>query len=118
MATKVEPPTLDDLLKELRMPRSLLDQKCSDEHLNSISLFLGWRTVAPHLGLSELDIQEIESEKTEPEKRLKTLQKWRKKFGFRAKFTLLVKTLLNIGNAEDAERVCRVLQPQVHTGII
>ena len=118
MATKVAPPTLDDLLKELRITPTLLDQRCSNEHLNSFSLFLDWRRIAPFLGLSEMDIQEIETDKkTEAEKRLKTLQNWKRKFGYKAKFTLLVETLLDVGNAEDAEKVCRVLQPQVHTGM-
>ena len=108
----MEPPTLAELVKEVDISPHLLDQKCSDAHIASISQFLGWRTVAPHLGLNKTDISDIESKKTEPEKRVETLQKWRKKLGFKAKLKLLVETLLNTGNAEDAEKVCRLLKQQ------
>ena len=112
MAAKMEPPTLDGLLKEVNIPLTSLEQKCSSEHLKSISLFLDWRTVAPHLGLSQTDIQEIDiDQRTESEKRLKTLQKWKMKYGYVAKFINLVQVLLDIGNADNAERVCRLLQP-------
>ena len=114
----MEPPTLDGLVKELGISLTLLDQECSDEHLNSISLFLDWRTVAPHLGLSETDIQDIDIDKrNEPEKRLKTLQRWKTIFGYMATFKSLAQILLKIRNANHAGRVCRLVQPQEHTGI-
>ena len=108
-----EPPTLQEMVEELRIPPFLLEQTCSDDHLKCISLFLDWRRVAPHLGLSETDIEEeIEfGKKTGSEKRLKTLQLWKGKFGYRAKYCDLVQVLLKVGNADHAERVCRLLQP-------
>ena len=115
----MERPTLNGLVKEVRIPPALLDQKCSDEHLKSISRFLDWRTVAPHLGLSETDIQDIDIDKrTEPEKRLKALQKWKMKYGYVATFKNLVQVLLKVDHADNAEQVCRLLQPQEHTGVI
>ena len=108
----MEPPTLDGLLKEVDIPLTLLDQKCSDEHLKSISLFLDWRRVAPHLGLDKIHTDEIESKKTEFEKRLDMLQKWKMKYGYTATFKNLVQVLLKVGIADDAEKVCRLLQPQ------
>ena len=106
----MEPVTLEELVKELRIPMAKLDQKCTDEHLKSISLFLDWRRVAPHLGLSDADIGEIESDKrTDAEKRLEVLQKWKTKYGFKATFINLVNILLGIGNADHAEKVCRIL---------
>ena len=106
-------PTLEGLLAEVGIPSSLLDQRCSNDHLTSISLFLDWRRVAPHLGLDKTDIEEIESKTTEPEKRLETLKKWTMKKSYLAKFKVLVDVLLKVGCAADAERVCRLLQPQV-----
>ena len=113
------PPTLEGLVKEVCISLHLLDQKCSDEHLKSISLFLDWRSVAPHLGLSERDIEDVEVEKkTEPERRLKVLQKWKRKYGYMATFRKLVEVLLVVvGNADDAERVCRLLQTPTDTGM-
>ena len=113
----MEPPTLDDIIKRIGIPPTFLDQRCSDEHLNSISLFLDWSRVAPHLGLKKTDIQDIESKKTEPEKRLETLQKWKMKYGSNATFKVLVLVLLRVECADHAERVCRLLQPQAHTGM-
>ena len=105
------PPTLEEIVKEVRISLKLLEQKCTDEHLKNISLFLGWRSVAPHLGLSEIDIKAIEAEnRTEDERRLKVLQKWKKKYGYKATLKSLVMVLLATGNADDAEQVCRLLQ--------
>ena len=115
--TAIKPPTLKDLLDELRISPNLLDQTCSDEHLREISLFLDWRGVAPHLGLNERDIDHIESKRTEPVKSLETLQMWKRKYGFRAKFKMLLDVLMKIGNAEQAEKVCRILRAQVYSGI-
>ena len=108
----MDPPTLAELLKEVGISPDLLDQKCSDVHLFSISSDLDWRTVAPHLGLDTTAISDIDCKKTEPEKRVETLQKWKKKFGFRAKIRMLVEKLLESGNADHAEKVCRLLKQQ------
>ena len=105
------PPTLEDLVKEVCISPDLLDQKCSHEHLKSISLFLdSWRRVAPHLGLSKRDIEDIEAdERTESERRLEVLRKWKMKYGYKATFRNFVVVLLVVGNADNAEQVCRLL---------
>ena len=113
----MEPPTLDGLVKKLDIPLSLLDQECSDDHLKSISLYLDWRRVAPHLGLEKTDIDEIESKKTNFEKRLETLQKWQMKYAYLATCKALVQVLLKVGCAAHAVRVCQLLQTQEHTGM-
>ena len=103
--------TLEGVVKEVRISLDLLEQKCSDEHLKSISLFLDWRSVAPHLGLSERDIEAIEVEnRRELERSLKVLQKWKRMFGYTATFRKLVEAILVVRNAEDAEKVCRLLK--------
>ena len=116
----MEPPTLVELIKEVRISPVLLEQKCSDEHLKAISLFLDWRRVAPHLGLSKTDIEEIEGDKrTDAEKKLKTLQKWKEKYGYKSTFSNLVQVLMKLDNADHAERVCRLLRSaQIHKGVI
>ena len=111
-APAMNPPTLAELVTEVGISPALLDQKCSDADLVSISKDLDWRKTAPHLGLTAIDIDDIDCKKTEPEKRVETLQKWKKKFGFRAKFRMLVEILLESGNADNAEVVCRLLKQQ------
>ena len=114
----MEPPTLEELVKKAGISVDLLDQPCSDEHLKSISLFLHWRNVTPHLGLSEVDIEDIKSgEGTEPERRLKALLKWKTKYSFKATLKILVEVLLMVGNADNAGRVCYLLKSQVQEGI-
>ena len=85
----------------------MLDQKCSNEHLTDISRFLDWRGVTPYLGLDDIDRRQIESKTTEHEKGPETLRLWKKKYGFKTKFKILVVALLKIGNAEQAEKVCK-----------
>ena len=114
----MELPTLEGVVKEVRISLDLLEQKCSDEHLKSISLFLDWRSVAPHLGLSERDIEAIEAEnRRELERSLKVLQKWKRMFGYTATFRKLVEAILVVRNAEDAEKVCLLLKTPGGTAI-
>ena len=114
----MEPPTLHDLVKHADISPTLLDRECLDDHLTSISLFLDWRRVAPHLGLDKTDIEEVESKKTDSEKRLETLQKWKLKYSYLATFKVLVQVFLKVGSAEHALKVCKLLQSQVYTGMI
>ena len=105
--------TLDELLKEVGVSPSQLDKACTSEHLQDIALFLeSWRTVAPHLGLSRSEVEEVEREGgAEKEKRQKILDSWQGKFAFKAKYSVLIKALLKIGRADQAEQVCRLLVP-------
>ena len=72
-----------------------------------ISRFLDWRRVTPYLGLDDIDLRQIDSKRTEHEKGPETLRLWKEKYGFKAKFKILVDALLRIGNAEQAEKVCK-----------
>jgi len=111
--------TLDELLKEVGVSSSQLDEACTSEHLQDIALFLeSWRIVAPQLGLSKVQVEEVESDsRAENEKRLKILESWKAKFAFKAKYTILVTALLKIGRADQAEQVCRLLVQQHKEGI-
>ena len=109
--------TLDELLEEVGISPLQLDKACTNEYLQDIALFLeSWRTVAPHLGLSEIQVEEVESDgKAEKEKRQKILESWKAKFAFKATYIVLVKALLKISRADQAERVCRLLRPKEGT---
>ena len=53
--------TLEELLEKMGVSFTQLDETCTREHLQDIALFLeSWRTVAPHLGLSKVQIEEVE----------------------------------------------------------
>ena len=103
--------TLDELLEEVGISPFQLDKPCTSEHLQDIALFLeSWRTMAPHLGLSKIQVEEVESNgRAETEKRQKILESWKAKFAFKATYIVLVKALLKTSKADLAERVCRLL---------
>ena len=111
--------TLDELLEEVGVSLTQLDEACTREHLRDIALFLeSWRTVAPHLGLSKVQVEEVELDGTEEkEKKQKILESWRAKFAYKANYRVLVKAFLKIGRADLAEQVCHLLVQQHKEGI-
>ena len=108
--------TLDELLKEVGITPKQLDEKCTDEHLHDIALFLkSWRTLAPHLmrSSSSSEVEAVErNSHGEEEKKQKFLESWKAKFAFKATYRVLVEALLKIGNADQAEQVCHLLVSQ------
>ena len=105
--------TLDELLKEVGVTSMQLDEKCTNEHLHDIALFLtSWRTLAPRLGLSS-EVEAVDRDAyNEKEKRQKFLETWKAKFAFKAKYKVLVEALLKIDSADQAEKVCHLLVSQ------
>ena len=106
--------TLDELLEEVGITHKQLNKKCTNEHLHGIALFLkSWRTLAPQLGLSDSEVEAVErNSHGEEEKKQKFLESWKAKFAFKAKYRVLVRALLKIGRADQAEEVCRLLVSQ------
>ena len=106
--------TLDELLKEVGITHKQLNEKCTNEHLHDIALFLkSWRTLAPQLGLSSSEVEAVEGNAhSEKERRQKFLESWKAKFAFKATYRVLVEALLKIGNADQAEQVCCFLVSQ------
>ena len=88
-----------------------LEQRCSDEDLLQISRDLvEWRNLAPHLGLTDIDLEDLEEGRGEQVRRLNALRKWKRKAGFTATYKKLVSALLGVGDTELAEKLCRQLQ--------
>ena len=82
-----------------------------------MSRFLDWRGVAPYLGLTESEVDGVDSDgRDEQDKRLKTLQKWKRRLCFRATYKSLIQALLDSGRADHAEEVCRLLQKGISYG--
>ena len=104
--------TLEELLMKVGIHPEKLNDSISDDNLLEVALFLtSWRTVIPYLGLSEMDVNDIEQGgKNEKDKRLKALQIWKGKFGFKATYKKLVGVLLSLGMADGAEKVCHLLK--------
>ena len=112
MAAQVKAVTIDELVEAVGLLPEQLDQKCSDEDLKTVSKFLDWRGISPHSGLNDTDQSDIEQDgKDESDRRLRALQKWKTRFGFKATYRMLVQAYLAIDNVDHAERVCHVLTP-------
>ena len=107
--------TLEELLKEVGVHLEKLNKSISDDHLREIAIFLtSWQKVATYLELGENDLDDVEREKDEQMKKLKALQKWKGKFGFRATYKKLVEVLLSLAKADVAEKVCRLLKGMIY----
>jgi len=103
--------TISELVKVVGISKTYLDKRCTDEHLSSIARFLDWRTIAPYLGLTETEIEDIEDEDRKNEvRRLKTLQLWKRKCCFKATYKKLVEVFLHIGRADLAKKLCTILR--------
>ena len=103
--------TFEELIDYVGISADKLNNPCSDEHITSISLFLtNWQTVAPHLGLTETDEEDVEEEgKKTHDKRYKMLRRWKNKNLFKATYQVLVDVFLKLHRADLAEKVCRLL---------
>ena len=103
--------TFEELIAYVGISADKLKKPCSDEHITSISFFLtNWQTVAPILGLTEIDEEDVEEEGKETRnKRYKTLRKWKAKNLFKATYRVLVDMFLKLDRADLAEKVCRLL---------
>ena len=100
--------TFEELIAHVGISAEILNKPCSDEHITSISLFLtNWQTVAPHLGLTETDEEDVEEEgRKTKDKRYKMLRRWKAKNLFKATYRVLVDIFLKLGKADLAEKVC------------
>ncbi len=109
-----EPPTVGDILAHCGVTESQLDKPCSNVDIADIASFFGsWRDVAPHLGLDETNVEEVEEDgRKGAERRLKALQKWKSKFGFKATYKWLVEALMKVNLADRAEKVCQLVKSQ------
>ena len=104
--------TLDELLKKTQVCPKKLIECVSDNHIREIALLLpSWRRVAEYLELTENDLDDVEQDcKDQQDKRLKALQKWKCKFGFKATYRKLVAVLLSLSRADIAGKICYLLK--------
>ena len=107
MATR---PSLKDLLKDI--PRQKLNQPCRDDHLSEIALSVTkWKSIAPYLGLTEAEEENVERNCRENEtQKIGMLRKWKKKYGKRATYRKLGQVFCKLGRVDLVEKVCELLQ--------
>ena len=90
-----------------------LDKPCEKSLLPSLGNFVHpWRLIFSYQ-LAQIDLDDVESEnsgRSEQEKRLACLRKWKVRCGARATRGVIVNALLKNGDVEGAESMCRHLQ--------
>ena len=75
-----------------RDDRQAWKQPCLDDHLNRLSMLItDWKAIAPHLGLTETDEEDIvaNSPLSMPCQRLSMLRTWKRKYGEAATYEKL-----------------------------
>ena len=107
-----ERPSLKDLLKDI--PPQKLDQPCRDDHLSEIALSITrWKSIAPFLGLTKAEEENIEKDCGENEtQKIGMLRKWREKFGKKATYRKLAKVFFKLERVDLVEEVCDLLQTE------
>ena len=93
------------------VPPEKLNKPCIEYHLSEIALSItDWRSVAPYLGLTEVEENDIETDhRTAIPKKIAMLRKWRSKFGQRATYKELAKAFWKLRLMGLVQKVCEVL---------
>ena len=107
MATR---PSLEELLKDV-LPAKL-NQPCRDECLCELALSItNWQSIAPHLGLTDKDEEEISS--LYPNKlgrqTVAMLRRWKSKHGKRATYKRLARVFWKLALTNVVEEICKLL---------
>ena len=103
--------TLEDLTERFKIPSGVLENEVSVDDIRKISTFLeSWKLVAIYLGLNEGEVEAIDKDgKSEEEKRLLMLQRWKQALVFKATYKKLVNGLLSVRRADLAVKVCQTV---------
>ena len=107
--------TLNNILMEVRLPKAALEERCSEEHASCISVFLDWRRVAPHLGITKTEKDDIECNlKSDSERALECLRRWKEIHTSKATYLMLVEILLMVGLPDQAEKICKFVHKSIN----
>lgn len=105
--------TVGELLEYVDLDEEDLRKMCTDEDLNELSLRIrNWEEYASLLRLHGSDTEDIKNKgKSESQKMLLALERWKQKLAFKATFEYLVKEIfLKKDNMEYAWIVCQQLK--------
>ena len=95
-----------------------LSKPCDDRLFPLLANFVHpWRLVFSSL-LSEVDVDDVAEEnqsRSEQEKRVAALRKWKARKGHEATYSVLVKAVLDQGKVDQAELICQLLALQPHS---
>ena len=109
----MESMTIEELTEHVGIATSVLDQRCSEDHLRKIAKKISnWEQYAKPLGLSDQDMQEIRTDNNldYEMKTHRVLEKWTMFYGFKATYKNLMHICLDQRDAVLAEEVCKLLK--------
>ena len=100
--------TIEGLLKKFDLNEEDLELEIERKHFLEISHWLTkWRILGLKLEFSEGEVTAIETNKTfEEDRRLEFLKHLKQKSSFKATYGLLLRNLLEIERADDAQHLC------------
>ena len=97
---------------ENQLVTALWQQPCSDEQLVTLSkLVSDWTAIAPHLGLSQIDIEDIIERypRSAPAQRISMLRKWREEKGAAATYEKLCVVLKTCDRQDLVDKISEML---------
>ena len=103
-------PSLEELLRGVAPEK--LEQPCRDDHLSEIALSLtGWQSIAPFLGLSEVDEEAIVCRYPQDleMQNIAMLRKWKNKFGQSATYRKLAQVFFDRRKCDTVDKLCHIL---------
>ena len=106
----VPPPKLDEILGRFGMSGHSLDRPCSRKHAVTIALKItSWKSLAPFLGLSDLDDADIDDCKSVRERNIKMMSIWLHQ-GQSATYLRLAMVFMQVERHDLVERLCEIIQ--------
>ena len=90
----------------------VLDTRVTIDRFNAVSRSLSeWRSLAPHLGIAQQVVEDIEKDyHEEGRKRSAFLKEWQQKFSVLATYRKLIEALLEIERTDDALKICELFK--------
>ena len=101
-----------DVAARIGLDTKELDKPCEESYLPSLAVFVHPHRLVFSRLLSPVDLDDVENEnvgRSEEEKRLGCLRKWKTRHGSDATFKVIVQAVLLIGYVDKAEAICRQL---------
>ena len=102
------------LLESYNLTESLLQVKCSEEHIAKIQEFISWDRVGRHLSrIDRRDLRDIKRDGRDQEsKRGLLLDMWEDKNGDNATYDAMITAMLKAEEVAEATKVCQLLVPE------
>ena len=110
---------MERMKRDYRLTDEVLDEKCSEEHTYALEdIISDWKCVGRRLrGIGRKDIDDIDKDfNSEKRKTCALLELWHQRSGNDATYADVIQALLLEKYVDDANNVCKLIQPLTHNG--